>query len=94
MNDRVEYIHEKLYQQGDKKHRHERDILHTSFANVFLHPQKAPAETPPPSGDTVGLQQKPDGSPYYDGAGKELKDILKARRRKSESINPQLVTTR
>ena len=86
VNDRVEYIHKQLYQQGDKKHRHERDILHTSFANVFLHPQKAPAETPPPSGDTVGLQQKPDGSPYYDGAGKELKDILKARRRKSESI--------
>ena len=87
MNDRVEYIHKQLYQQGDKKHRHERDILHTSFANVFLHPQKAPAEKPPPSRDTVGVQQKPDGSPYYDGAGKELKEILQARRRKSESSN-------
>ena len=29
---------------------------------------------------------KPDGSPYYDGAGKELKEILQARRRKSESV--------
>ena len=70
MNDRVEYIHKQLYQQGDKKHRHERDILHTSFANVFLHSQKALVETPPPSGDTFGaVQEKPDGSPYYDGAG-------------------------